>query len=451
MAQGQATRLSIGALPESQIDIPIQVNLRPFFAMAEKNVDTVFTSPSYPDGWVEADCATRYKYRFRRSPLSLSLRGTTLDLGFTGYYQITGSTRVCVKGTVLSPWSPACKCGFEEGERRVNVSFTSTFTLQPNLVLQNRILRSEPEAVDKCSVCFWGQDITQEVISGLKSELDASKKAMEASYGSINLCPYLQAAWDRLYAVYSLPYVGYLSLHPKTLRMQSIQGKNDLLNITISLSATPVVGFEKPTGSSTVVPDLSAASTPGGFNIHLEAALQYDSLSRVLNGYLAGKRFEVSEGLFKKHIIVQQTEVSGDSTGRMQIRLDFTGSFDGTVYFTGTPVYNEEKKTIEMQSFDYDLKTRNLLLKTAKWLFNNKIISELRSYTSFDLSNYYAQASTALNGWLNAEWTKGIRGSGSVQELKLTGVYAQPEHLLIRSLCAGKLQVNISEINLAGK
>lgn len=438
----------IDSLPESQIDIPIQINLKPIYALAEKNVDTVFTSPNYPDGWVQPDCATRYKYHFRRSPLSMSMNGTTLNLAFMGYYQIVGSTRACVSGAVLSPWTPPCRCGFDEPERKVNVSFTSTFQLLPNFVLSSKIIRNEPKALDKCSVCFWGQDITSEVMKGLKEELDLSKKAMDSAYGNFNLRPYMQQAWNVLNDVYSIPNVGYFSLHPKKLRMDKINARNDLLNINIGITATPVVSFAKPEAAPSVVPALTNANNAGGFNIYLEAALQYDSLSHVLNGYLVNKRFDVAEGIFKKHIIIQNTAVAGDEKGNLNIKVDFTGSFNGTAYFTGKPSYNPENKTIEVQDLDYDLKTKNLLLKTAKWLFNKRIINELKQYTSFDLSQYYDTASKTLNTWLNREWTKGIKGSGSVTDLKLTSVYALPEHLLIRSNCVGKLSVLVSEINM---
>jgi hypothetical protein len=407
-AQKTSTNLRIDSLPESQIDIPIQINLRPFYKLAEHNVDTVFTSPDYPNGWVQSDCATRYKYHFRRSPFKIGVNGTTMNLAFTGFYQIIGATRACVNGTVLSPWTPACRCGFDEPERKVTIGFTSTFQLQPNLFLNTKIIRNEPKALDKCSVCFWGQDVTTSVIDGLKAELDASRKAMEDSFGRVNLRPYLQQAWNMMNTVYAIPNVGFFSLHPKKLRMENINARNDLLNINIGISATPVVSFAKPEQVNSVVPDLTPANNPGGFNIYLEAALQYDSLSRVLNGYLTGKRFEVSEGFFKKHIVIGQTQVSGDENGDMRIRLDFSGSFDGTVFFTGKPVYNAEKKAIEVQDLDYDLQTKNVLLKTAKWLFNKKIISELKKYTSFELSQYYDTASTTLNTWLNREWTKGI-------------------------------------------
>lgn len=447
-AQKTSSNITIDSLPGSEIDIPIQVNLKPIFALAEKNVDTVFTSPNYPDGWVQADCATRYKYHFRRSPLKMSMSGTTLNLSFMGYYQIVGATRACVGSTVLSPWTPACRCGFEEPERRVNVSFSSSFQLHSNYILQSRITRSEPQALDKCSVCFWGQDITSEVLNGLKAELDLSKKAMEDSFSRIDLRPYMQQAWQMLSAVYAIPNVGYFSLHPKKLRMENINAKNDLLNINIGITATPVVSFAKQDEAAPPLPNLTTANKPGGFNVFLEAALQYDSLSQVMNGYLVNKRFDVNEGLFKKHIIIRNTAVSGDDNGDLRIRLDFTGSFDGTVFFTGKPVYNAEKKTIEVQQLDYDLKTRNLLLKTAKWLFNKRIVSEMQKYASFDLSKYYDTAAVTLNTWLNREWTKGIRGAGQVNELKLTAVHALPQHLLIRSNCTGRLNVMVSEINL---
>src|SRR5690348_7803922 len=67
----------LDSLPESEINIPIQVNLKPLYTEAEKSVDTVFTSAGYPDNWVQEGCATRYKYVFRRSPLQISGKGSS--------------------------------------------------------------------------------------------------------------------------------------------------------------------------------------------------------------------------------------------------------------------------------------------------------------------------------------------------------------------------------------
>ena len=129
----------------------------------------MFTSPDWPNGWVQEGCATKYKYFFRRDPLQMKASGTTLSLGFIGYYKIIGSTRVCANGAALSPWTPACRCGYDEGERRVNVSFQNSVRITPDLKAKLVIKRLEPQPIDKCNVCFWGQDITAEVMKGLKT------------------------------------------------------------------------------------------------------------------------------------------------------------------------------------------------------------------------------------------------------------------------------------------
>lgn len=446
--QKTSSNVSIDSLPESEINIPIQIALKPFYVLAEKKLDTLFTSPNYPKDWVQADCGTRYKYRFRRLPFRMTMNGSTLNLSFTGLYSIIGSSRACVGGTAMSPWTPECSCGFSEGARRVEIGFGAQFKLQHNYLLQTKMVRTEPKAIDKCTVCFWGQDITSAVINGLKKELDASKKAMEDSFSNINLRPYMQQAWAKLSEVYTIPGIGYLSLHPKKLRMENMIARNDVLNVNIGISATPTISFIKPAGIVTAVPNLSTAANKEGFAIHLEAALQYDSLSNVVNGYMSGKRFDLSDGVLKKHIVVQNTTVSGDTAGNMVIKVDFTGSFAGTAYFTGRPVYNAATKTIEVQSLDYDLRTKSLFLKTAKWLFNKRITNELKKYTSFSLDGYYDTASKTINNWLNKEWTKGISGTGKITDLSLTAVQALPQHLLIRSNCVGKLAVTVSEINL---
>lgn len=443
-----SARRVLDSLPESDIDIPITINLRPMYALAEKKVDTAFASPGWPAGWVQPECGTRYKYHMRRSPLRFGAAGTSFNLQFTGYYKIIGSSRACVKGTVLSPWTPECSCGVSESERRVVIGFGASFALQPDYRLLTRIVRPEPQPLDKCTVCFWGQDVTSTVIDGIRAKLDASKKELEDSFGVVNLRPYLQQAWNKLSTVYAIPGAGYFSLHPKRLRMENISAKNDLLNISIGISATPVVSLARPAEAGTAVPNLSNAAHPGGFNIYLEAALQYDSLSTVLNQYMLHKRFDIADGLFKKYVVVEGVKVSSDTTGNLRFQLDFSGSFVGTAVFIGKPYYDPAKKTIEVQELEYDLQTKNLLLKGAKWLFSKKITSELKQYTTFPMQPYYDSAAKTINEWLNKEWTKGIRGNGAVSDLKITGLWALPDHLKIRTNCAGKLAVVVNEINL---
>jgi hypothetical protein len=287
------------------------------------------------------------------------------------------------------------------------------------------------------------------VLDGLKKELDLSRKAMEDSFGIFNLRPYMQQAWNLLSEPQPVPGIGSFSLNPKSLHMQNLSAHNELLNITIGITASPVVSFEKANASATTVPNLTPASSPGGFSVYLDAALQYDSLSRVVNGYMAGKRFEVSEGLFARHIVVKEVTLAGNAEGNLLIKVDFTGSFNGTAFFNGKPMYNTTNRSLEVQDLDYDLQTKNLLLKGAKWLFASKIEAELKKASRIPLGAYFDTAQQALNQYLNREWTRGVRGSGSVKELQLLQAQALPQHIFLRTLCTGSLRVNISEMDLS--
>ena len=440
----------LDSLPSSEINIPIQVNLKPIYTMAEKSVDTVFTSPGYPDDWVQDGCDTRFKYIFRRSPLQMKVSGMSMNLGFTGYYKIIGSSRACVSGTVISPWTPACRCGFgSEGERRVNVSFTNSLSIQPDFKVKLAIKRNEPQPLDKCEVCFWGQDITKQVMKGLTTELDASKKDLDKKYGTVDLKSRFQQVWNQLNSVYNVAGLGWLKINPQKIRINNMFAFNDSLNIYLGLSAKPVISFEKPLEQHSTVPNIGTFSREPGFSIFLDAILNYDSLSAIMNENLAGKKFDFKKGFIKKKFIIDECKVYGGGFEKMIIKIKFSGTNDGVVYLVGKPVYNKDKRTIEIADVDFDIKSKNILLGSADWLFDKKITKEISKNARFELGNYIDSAKTSINQQLNQEWMKGIRSYGAIKDISLIGIYPLQEYLVIRSNCIGDLSVKVESINFS--
>ncbi|MCU7551573.1 DUF4403 family protein [Chitinophagaceae bacterium LB-8] len=440
---------ALDSMPESEINVPIQIDLKPIFSLVENKVDTVFSTPNWPEGWVEADCATRYKYFFHRSPFSISASGNELNITFTGNYKMVGATRVCIADKILSIWTPPCKCGFTEGDRQVKIGFKSRFNILPRHSLSMKIDQAKPIALNKCTICFWQQDITAQIMKQIQVQLDLARKTLQDSFRVVDLKPYLQKAWDQLNDVFAVGNLGYFSLYPRKIYIQNMDAKDDLLNINIGITATPLVSFEIPEVNEAPVPELTPAVTKNNFNIYLDAVLQYDSLSKIVNQYLKGKRFNFQEGFIKKYVVIQNCQLSGNEDGRLKIKVDFSGSHKGIVYFVGNPVYDSAQQSLVVHNLHYDLQTRDFLLKTAQWLYNKRIINELSKYTSFNLSQYYDTASKTLNTWLNKEWRKGMQSSGSVAELKLTDVFVKPQHLIIRSNCTGNLTLKINELNWA--
>ncbi len=439
----------LDSLPNSEINIPIQVNLKPMYAMAEKSVDTLFTSPKYPDEWVQDGCDVRYKYSFRRSKLQISGAGSSLNLGFTGYYKIVGSTRLCVRGTVVSPWTPPCRCGFDEPERRVNVSFTNSVNVLPDYKVSVNFKRNEPQPLDKCEVCFWGQDITKQVLKGLIAELDAAKKDLDKNYGSVDLKPRFQQVWDQMNKVYNLYGLGWLQVNPQKVRINNLYVKNDSLNIFLGLSAKPVISFERPVEKYSKIPNLSPFSRQQGFSIFLDAVLSYDSLSNIINQNLKGFEYNFKKAFVKKKFIVDECKVYGGGFEKLIIKVNFSGTNTGVVYLVGKPVYDKEKRTIEIRDVDFDVKSKNVLLGSADWIFDKKITNEIQKQAKFELGSYIDTAKFTMNQQLNRELMKGIRSWGNIKDISLIGIYPMQQHLVIRSNCTGDLAVKVESINFS--
>ncbi|RYY55860.1 MAG: DUF4403 family protein [Chitinophagaceae bacterium] len=443
------TDFRLDSLPDSEINIPIRISLNPVYAMAEKQVDTLFTSPGFPEGWVMNGCDTRYKYSFRRSPLQLKAAGNSFSLGFTGYYRIIGSTRVCVAGAAVSPWTAPCSCGFDEPERRVNISFTNTISLHPDYRMKLLTRRNEPQALDKCEMCFWGMDVTRQVLSGLTSELDAAKAELDKSYGSVDLKPQFLQLWDQLGKAYKLPEMGWLQVNPQRLRVNNFYAKGDSLYAYLGLTARPVISSIKPVDQSAPLPNLAPYSRDNGFSVFLDAMLDYDSLSTVINRLVVNKEFDFKKGPVRKKFIIRECRLYGSGNEKLIIRIDFGGTDNGTVYLTGKPVYTKDTRILEVKDLEFDIRSKDALLKTAEWLFSRKIINEISRNARFDLGHFIDSAKVDVNRQLNQEWVKGISSEGSITQIQLIGIYPLGKALVIRSNCSGVLAMKVDTIDFS--
>jgi len=370
-----------------------------------------------------------------------------MNLGFTGYYKIIGSTRACLGNTVVSPWTPACRCGFDEGERKVKISFINTVKVLPDYKINLNINRQEPVPIDKCTVCFFGADITTQVMKGLKDELDLAKKAIEDSFGVVDLKPQVQQLWNKLNVSYNLYGLGWLKINPQKIRLTSLIARNDSLNIFLGMTAKPVISFEKSADLMTLAPNLDNSISKPGFNIFLDAVLNYDSLSHIINAQLKGKEFDLSNGKSKKVLVVENCRIYGTGNERLIIKMSFSGSNSGIAYFTGKPYYDVNKKMIEVKDIEFDVKTKNLLLKSADWLFNKRITNEIARVSKFDLSTYIDTAKIMINRQLNTEWIKGIKTTGGISDLKIAGFYPLTEYFIIRSNANGDLMIKVDAMS----
>ena len=436
-------------LPVSEIDIPVQIPLKPLLQTAEEEVDLIYTSEGYPYDYVVSDCSTKYMYRFRRGPLQLTGSGSTLQLTFMCFYQVAGSQRLCAgtgsNQTPVTPWSPPCTCGLKEGERRVQVGYTIALNMNRDFTIKPAIQTLEPVPLDKCTVCLWGSDITSTVMQKLKAQMEDARKALEDTIRAMQLKPKFQQLWDALNSPVALYNQGWLQINPEQLRISKYAVEKDTLSLSLGLSARPVVSQFKPvTNPRTVVPDISDFNPRKGFSLHVEAQLDYDSLSNLLTAKMLKKRVDLEQ--VGKYIIIEQCRIYGADKDRLILQVDFTGSAAGTFYLTGQPLYNAEKKQLEISKMEFDIKTKDLLVRSASWLFNRKILTVLQGYSKFDLTSYETDFLAQINRQMVREVYPGVMLYGSVQSISLSKIQPLKEKLVARITSTGNLGLRVNKI-----
>lgn len=426
---------------ESEINIPMRIAVKPLFDWAERSVDTTFTSEGYPDGWVQPACDLRYRYKFWRGPLRMKASGQTLDLSFTGNYQIEGSTRACVRGVVVSPWTPSCRCGFGETPRRVDVRFLNTLSIQPRYQIQLKIQPQRPTPVDPCKVCFWEQDVTKSVMDGLWDELTAAQRSMEAQYGKIDLRPRIISAWSMMNRPIALGQYGWLMIRPLGFRVNRLNAVGDSIELSVGLRARPVVVNTVPMAYMTNVPDdWDRPGNAEGFRIRMDVLLRHDSLSQVLNRTLMPMEIKPEKGPFRKNVRIDSLWIETGEGNKLQCRLYLSGKYAGQLLMTGEPVWDTASGVLKLKDIDYDLKTKHLILGTAAKWFDRPIRQWLEKKFQFGLTEMLAEKRKWMETQLNSTDMKPLTCRGTLDKLEWQGWESQSQSLLIRLGVEGRMQ-----------
>ncbi|TAD81306.1 MAG: DUF4403 family protein [Bacteroidetes bacterium] len=433
----------------SDIDIPIRINLKPIYTWANSFVDTLYTSPNYPNDWVLDGCGTRYQYRFVRGPFAFRAINNVLYVSFSGFYGVRGSTRLCTD-IGNTPWTPACTCGFgTEKPRRIDAGFAIQFQLKPDYTLGVTVNSVNPVPVDKCTVCFFGKDITQIIATQLKNELGASIAAMQKQLQTFSLKPYLQTVWDTLQAPYRMPGFGFLSTQPQQLRISQAELLRDSMFFSLGITARPELKT-LPENLRRPLPPITDFKQRSGFKIFIAQQLPYDSLDAVVNAQLAGKEFALGKGVFKKTVRIDSINLLGGS-GKIYVKVFVSKAARGVFYLEGKPMWDAAKQEFWLDSLDYQITTKQLLIRTASNLLDGTIATKLKAYTRFNLADRVKALNSSLVAQMNRSVYAGITSRGYLARLYVDQIVASNTGVLVAGGAEGKLWLNVDAAALLPK
>ncbi len=428
-------------MPKSEmsiIKVPIKINLKPYFDATNKELDKVFRGN-------EQQCqGVSFSYIFKRSPIRFKGTGTKLSFDVDGKYSLSINYCPACSGFLSS--KPYCltsriyvSCGVNEPMRKVHVGYTTKIGVTKSYKLKSTTKLKTVKAKSPCKVSVFNYDATSRLESELKTALKDVEKDIDKEISSISLKPEIQETWNILSKSTDMGGYGYLELNPQAISMGKISYLGDTAYFDAILHAKPVI-LSKPSGNPVKkLPNMSAYKEREGFDVTMDIFTNYDSLSAILTDNIGGMEMELKG----KKVIFDTISIFGASNKQLHIKVAFSGTKRGTLYLTGTPVFDADSQHISFPDLTFDLETKSALLKGAKWLFDKKITNTLREYASLDLTPYLETLRTELNKSLNMELDKGVYMSGKVRKVIIKDIQPKSNQLHIRIHSLGKIAIKM--------
>jgi hypothetical protein len=415
----------------STINMPIRVELKPFIKLADQSFDKEFKGADNPCSGL------RYQYKLKREPIQLTGKGKTVFLGLDVAYGFSGEyCAACVFDNCINPPIPF-SCGWgDESLRRAKIKLKSDVELTSNYRIKSTTSFTEFTPIDPCRVTFAQININDVLMSQIRPELGNLAKMIDAEIGKQDLKPYILPVWKALQEDIKIPATGYLRFQPQSLSVSEINMNGSILNFNVGLTATPTIQSSPWNKPTTALPALTPYKKGSGFEVYTDLKMNYDSLSQQLFEIMKTEQFAM--GKEKINITSLKLFPAGEKLG---VAVGFTGTKKGTFYLLGNPDFDNTKSSLALKNVEYDIATKNVLIKTAKWMMDETIRKKLEEQMVFDLSDLMNLTKKSIAESLNQTLDGGIKIKGQLKSLSISGWSLQQDALWVRAKTMGDIQV----------
>ena len=262
----------------------------------------------------------------------------------------------------------------------------------------------------------------------------------------VDLKPFVQRAWTWMQnpLPVSQPYDTWLKVTPIEVLMTPLTGTGDRVRASLGIKAmTQTFVGEKPAGMvPTPVPNLTLVTeVPDDFRVGLSGEVSHQYAARVAAREFVGQQYSFRNGKYRVEITAIDLYGSGEN---LVIKAGLKGSVNGNVYLKGKPTYDAASQTVSLQNLDYDLDTKNQLLRTANWFLRGRFTRMMQENFRIPVGAQIEEAKKTIQaGLTNNRVAKGITLNGQLDELTPDHVFITPTSIVAVVLAKGRVDVKI--------
>ncbi|RMG78705.1 MAG: DUF4403 family protein, partial [Bacteroidetes bacterium] len=337
--------------------------------------------------------------------------------------------------------------GNARAEGRLALEMKTRFDIQPDWTLQTQTEVAHYEWLQK-PVLKLGfanlpiQFIANRVLERVKGTLAAAVD--ENIHDAFDLRKEMDTFWKDLFTPVFLSedFRTWLLFNPLKIRLTPFKNTSDGVIATVVVEAQPkiIVGEKPETNPPRPLPHFEHADTTDNtFLLVMETRISFEEAERLTNENLTGQRFSAAG----KSVTVKGVEMSGKGN-KLVVNTLLSGDYDGHLYFTGEPRYNDRKNKIELEKVELDFSSQRFLLKSASWLFKGALRKAIQDNLDFYLEENLLEIKKMVREQLtNYQISKGVFLRGDLDEVSVSHVFIAPDGIHVRLGLAGAVNLDV--------
>lgn len=430
-------QVQVEELPMSEISIPIQIPYREIeLALEKKQGNLIYEDNSYDNNNKDnIKLIVTKTGAFRFQGIKDLIRITLpLKIWFSGQYE---ACSICPKVETST-------------EFEANITFSSKITLYPNWLIDTKTESSSFEITKDPYIKLGPLRINIKTL--VEKELSTQLKdlATRIDYeikNSINLKKEADKFWKLIQKPYLVDstYNAWIRLEPYEFIMAPIVCNDKMMLLKGGLKTRIITSFgSMPAGNTTPLPNITVAQPSSQFKVELEVDLPFKEASKLANGVLKDSVFAVTKN---KNIKIDEIDIFG-ANNEVFIKTFTSLDLHSIFYLKGKPAFDSKTNELYLADLDYDLRTKQGLIKSANWLFKSTIRNKIAKAFRFDLTDQFNAAQASLNGYLqNYTVQDFFLVNGKVNTLKLKSVKSDNTRFYLVLFAEGKAEVKINNLS----
>jgi hypothetical protein len=239
--------------------------------------------------------------------------------------------------------------------------------------------------------------------------------------------PYAVMAWN----VFSNPfniseeYKTWLKVTPVSVNMTPLKFYGNQINTNLGIDVfSETFTGSQPASSQPVKTAANfsfVSSASDRFLLQTTANIPFTEATDIARNLFLNREYEIRGSAVK----IKDIKVYGVDN-RVMIEAETEGYVNGKAFISGIPVYDESKKKIVLSDTKFNLRTANILQKTATLLFRSRIVKMIEEEYGIPTQELENGSKKSIEDAFNKEYYKGLKMSGKVFNLKPGRILMNP-------------------------